>query len=447
MFAKQFSSFGRNLKNRLQKGGGRDLWGQSARPSSEDLPEWAQEFREYDWSAVPNPQAQKSKQQRRARLLLRLMLASLPISLIACFFALTRSATSSVATGNVASGVPQAKAQAELVTQQWLNAGGLQSGALIWQGFTQSNLPCVAQTPDISITANVTTTTAVSTTTTVAGEIIQCEEHTFRTQLVDDNQWIKIIVTLHPQNGVIAGIHMRTETPPSDKRPTWDNQPSYDTEAKLPPTLMPTALKWATAWATNNQNDLRELAGYEPPPRSTDDPPVFSWFGLPGWVIFPHSEYSQESNSENALVDTPTIALLSTVTNTQQYISTIQFSVARECVSRSAISPESPDITDTSELDIDTIDYQIPRCAECPKPIMQSTSAANTENQANNGDLYIEIADKTMCTAILNITVDLLVKKKEETESEYEPDLLVLQYGAVGTIDPEQVLFPSEQGE
>lgn len=432
-------SFWRGLTGK----GVKNLWGQSPRSQPENLPEWAQQFQENNWRATPNPRAQASKQQRRARLLLRLILVSLPVSLLSCLFSISRSSSPPPVvpvTADSSSGVPQAQTQAQIVAQEWLNTGQLNVKTLIWQGFKQSALTCVEE-------VNVTTTTIITTDAVTS----KCEEHIFRAQLTDNDQWVKITVTLHPQTGNLAGVHMLTEAPPPNKKPTWNEQPGYETFAVLPDNFPKTALDWATAWTTNDQNVLRQLGKYTPE-RIREIPPEYSWFGMPGWLLVKPEEATEQESPDNDTTPGNNIEVLAVLKGTSPadspadtsfYLVTIQFTIALECLTRSVASTTQEEDGDPES------DYQIPRCAECPELNLvglTATSDSGFANQVNNQryepvDNEISGTTKSSCEGILDMTVDLQVELTEssETATEFNPDLFVLDYGPVGTLDPGQI--------
>lgn len=445
-------SFWRGVTGR----GVKNLWGQSPRSQPEDIPEWARQFQENDWRATPNPRAQASKQQRRARLLLRLILASLPVSLLSCLFSISRSSSPPpvvpVATDS-SSGVPQAQTQAQIVAREWLHDGRLNAKTLIWQGFKQSALTCVEEAEEAEGADVATTTTTILATDAAAS---RCEEHTFRAQLADNDRWMRITVTLHPRTGSVAGVHMLTEAPPPDRRPTWNGQPGYETPAPLPGNFPGVASDWAVAWTTNDQSVLRQLGGYEP--EIGEIPPQYRWFGMPGWLLVkPVETTERETPDGQGSGATPggDIEILAVLrgpspadspAGSSLYLVTVQFTIALECLTRSVVS-------DTREEEGDPGGgYQIPRCAECPELDSAGLTAASGGGSTGRvGEQRYEPVDnetggtvKSSCEGVLGMTVDLHVESTEssETATEFNPDLFVLDYGPVGTLDPGRIFRP-----
>lgn len=466
MSSKQSDKFLGGPKKLTSKGGKGGLWGRSPRLSPEEIPEWAREFQEQGWSAAPNPQAIQSKQQRRARMMLWLILASLPVSLLSCVIAITRSSSPPpvISETDDANRVPQAQIQAQIVAQDWLQSSGLRPETMIWQGFEESNLPC---TPRTAATTAATTaeeataavnTDTITTTTPDPDTTIKCEEHTFRAHLAQNNQWVKITVTLHPRDGTVAGVHILAEPQPAIERPVWNRQPRYEEVAVLPSTFITTATDWITAWTTNDQKTLRDLARYVHI-GSNESFPEFAWFGLPGWLVVPDSATNSEDNLDVSSA-TP-ITVLSKIGPKEknvpfsQYLVTVQFSIALECIQQSVVIPNTPEgsPSDSSEEN----GYQVPRCAECPGSAISPTGSTNTnfETQSNNRNEPIIVTDlitgeptgRTTCGNVLNITTDLHLEQEPSSE-QYEPEMFVVDYGAVGTFDPEQVfLQPSEDDD
>lgn len=254
---------------------------------------------------------------------------------------------------------------------------------------------------------------------------------------------------------------MLTEAPPPDKKPTWNEQPGYETFAPLPGNFPNVASDWAIAWTTNDQSVLRRLGKYDP--LSSEILPEYPWFGMPGWLLVKPEETTEQETPEQETPDdqdsdtTPGDdvevlavlkgpSLVDSPTESSFYLVTIRFTIALECLTRSIVS-------NTQEEDDDSeSDYQIPRCAECPEldsAGLTTASGSGFTSQVNEQryepvDNEIGGTTKSSCEGILDMTVDLHVESTEasETATEFNPDLFVLDYGPVGTLDPGQIFRP-----
>ena len=360
-------------------------WGKSPRPSADQLPEWAREFQGSEWAATPNPKASKSKRERRARLLMTLMLGSLPVSLLSCLMSVAlRPSAAPVAppTDQIAQPaaptVSKGREQARIVAQQWLAEGGVSPRAVIWQDFKQSHLSCAAQ--DAS-----------------AGASGKCEEHFFRVRIDGQSkEWMRLTVTINPLTGTEVGVHMLAEeSVPADDRPLWDRQQGSTAELEsvrigLEEDFDEAVAGWAESW-TSGFTEEDNLEGEEKP-----------WFGLNGWKVIPDS-----------------VSRLSTlqIGATTSYLVTVEFSVAQVCI-------------DIDDLESAGSGYNPPLCEEeCA-----STEDSDSGRETQTGS-YREIdipgsGSVKVCDSLLDITSDLHMAVDDRSE------VAVEEYGAVGTLEP-----------
>ena len=323
-------------------------WGNSPRPSASQMPEWTKEFQTADWVATPNPESLKARQQRKARLILGSILASLPLSLLSCLFALGNSGPEPPAPAPVVqTSVPVSRVQAEIAAQRWLADAGLSETPLTWQATKTSRLPCYVRTwkePDSMLEER--------------SETIQCEIHTFR-GVVDEKIPMNLNVTFSSVDDRIIGIHMNTDKPPQDffdpefslapqmwlKRHERQKLPA---EEQLPDKYEEEIFKWARAWAENNQKMLIDLA-------SAKEEEYQPQFGMDGWTLLPLKEPSDD------LVNIPTVIWIGDGpvspedTNQEHYLATALFAIVQECRLGEGFGPMPFPTTEESETSEDTI--------------------------------------------------------------------------------------------
>ena len=407
-----------NLMKRFTARGENKSWGSSPTPSADELPEWTREFQSSDWTSTPNPRASKSRQQRRARLLMRLMLASLPLSLISCLVAMTgRSSSDPVVqeddTQDLQALFSRAHDQAQIVAEKWLAEGGVLPLSMIWQGFKPSHLTCEPQLEPLPADEN----EADGGVPAALGDpalgdpaaLVRCEEHLFRAHIERrgreryGSEWVQVTVTINPLTGTAAGVHMLLEESQlTQDKPLWDKQPNRTkadlgfSDDYLGAAIEEWASAWTAGWAPEQQKTLYELAGVEVGDignlnRLGEKP----WFGLPGWEVIPGSV---ERLSQMVIAE-----------GSESYLVTVGFDIAQRC-------------TTHTEDPVDVVDYDSPRCLdECPEPEQDHRSF-------RDGGLEV-------CGSSLAMTADLHISIEEDT-------VKVVEYGAVGTLDPEQIAQP-----
>ena len=365
-------------------------WGKSPRHGTQDLPEWTKDFQQSGWAATPNPEAGASKQEFRARLMLWLILASLPISLLSCVIALPRQESSAPGQSQISATASTewslARSEAQVEAYRWLRSGGLDPTALAWRESRASLLPC--------------------------SDGVSCEVHFFTT-LLGDGERALLAVTVDPVTGIIAGVNITEEPEPegepdqqSDEDepvgpPLWsdsmedasDGKPLEDIEARIS--------EWASAWARRDLRDLAELAGGNtvsgqgPEDAGTDansadsdpsdpDAPQLDAFvlGDSWWVLNP-----AENVEVSSLVEGPSPSML---------LATATFSLVRECTVDSVAD--------------DSGGPRAPRCSECSTRVSAS--------------------QKRFCDGSLDITADLWIEASR-------PPVLVQGSAYVGGLDPQ----------
>ena len=323
------------------------------RPSADQLPEWVEDFHGEGWAAVPSPDSERSKAQRRARLWLGLVLVSLPVSLISCVSSCVALVSGGSAGESPAPPQPppqaQAQAQAQLAAEKWLVDGGVTPASLAWQGFETSRLPCGP-----------------------SEEAAYCESHDFSVLLSGDMR-VRLTVTVDPATGATAGVYMSDE--PLDQwgragsRPVWVTA-NPAVRGDLPPGHEEELSQWAAAWTANDQSALRYLAGQDP---SRDS--EHSTLGQDGWT-------TQGGVEVLSVLEAPAPRADDTVND--YYLATVSFPVARACT-----VPIPGD---------QNAGPAILNCAEC------TTTAA--EAGAEAGDIRT-------CDEALMVTADLRIKESD----------------------------------
>ena len=415
-----------------QAAGGR--WGKSPRLSPDELPDWAQEFQGSGWAATPNPQAERSRQQRRVRLLMWLMVSALPVSLLSCLFSVAAGggSSSSLSTGtgsevaDSSTTAPKAQARARFLAKQWLDGGGLEYEAVTWQGYSESFLPCAEQPPS-GCETHIFKTRLVNWGWKPVSEQPEGGENVFRRLLtvptdnkpnqlqetgtstwvqledgkwvevgtwigeeeVKNGTWVRVAVTLDPLTGKAAGISMTVEDASgqnlSNGQPAWEDNADFRGEdgESFEMAVKEKIREWAQAWTTGDQKALHGLHGHDATTLPDEGSALsYPWFGLPGWALS-YPDYSDPDSPEE-----PPISGYY-----PNYLATAVFSIYQQCNN----DPLSPDGAIS--------------CGDCSVVI---------NSQRCDGDL--------------GVIMDLKLEARLGQFGGFE--IVVKEYGAVGTLSP-----------
>ena len=212
---------------------------------------WA-EGEDFGWDRIRNPEAHATRQQNISRLILILVLLSLPFSLVSCLVAFTATQSGSEAPVTVESyehpWEPQASIAAEEGVKRWLAESGMNPVWLRSIRQTRSILSCdPAGAP-------------------------ACEEHLLIVE-IDDGVILRIGALLHPDTAEfrtppwIIGYGGETSDPWNDEAsrlgstttPTWS---VVSPKAELPDNAEQALVRWARTWVEGTPEQLQQLSLY-----------------------------------------------------------------------------------------------------------------------------------------------------------------------------------------